>query len=69
MLSDAGRRQLGHAERDGRCLHLPESPQHRVWREARGGAKEHVNEVSQEVRERLADAGALLERELRESDP
>jgi hypothetical protein len=39
---------------------LPESPQHRYWREARAVASERISEFRDDVRALLGDAAALL---------
>jgi DNA-binding XRE family transcriptional regulator len=42
VLTGRGRRRLSRARRAGRVPVLPESPQHRVWREARGQAGQRI---------------------------
>ena len=40
---------------------LPESPQHRKWREARTAARERISEFRDKLRDTLTEANALLE--------
>jgi hypothetical protein len=68
-LTRGGRRRIARARRNGRLPELPESPQHRAWREAQRAAGEHLSELVDEVRDCLAAAIALLDSEPRESDP
>jgi DNA-binding XRE family transcriptional regulator len=42
VLTSRGRRRLSRARRAGRVPVLPESPQHRAWREARGQAGQRI---------------------------
>jgi hypothetical protein len=46
--------------RAGELVALPESPQHRRWREARAAANEKIGELRRNVRNELAGARALL---------
>jgi hypothetical protein len=60
-LTDAGRRQLGQARRGGSTPALPESPQHRDWRNARTGAGQEIERFARRLRECLDDASLLLD--------
>jgi ribosome-binding protein aMBF1 (putative translation factor) len=60
----AGRRRLSRARRAGRLPVLPESPQHRAWREARGLAGERIDGFRLDVLEELEHAGELLDADL-----
>jgi hypothetical protein len=42
-------------------LELPESPQHRVWREARTTAGRRIDGLREQLRESLSEAIALLD--------
>lgn len=55
-LTPKGRRQLEAAG----LVTLPESPQHRAWRESRSKAVERMAEFRRELRDALKDARALL---------
>jgi hypothetical protein len=57
----AGRRRLAAARRRGDLGELPESPQHRAWREARERAAGLIGELQEEARRALSDAAALLD--------
>lgn len=59
-LTPTGRRRLRTLRRAGRVDELPESPQHRAWRNARRLAGEVLPEFEQRVRELLDRADALL---------
>jgi transcriptional regulator with XRE-family HTH domain len=59
-LTSAGRRQLAGARRTGSSLQLPESPQHRTWREERSTAGAEIEELCPQVRGSLQHASALL---------
>jgi transcriptional regulator with XRE-family HTH domain len=59
-LTPAGRRQLSGARRTGSSLQLPESPQHRAWREERSTAVAEIEELRGQVRGSLQHASALL---------
>jgi ribosome-binding protein aMBF1 (putative translation factor) len=60
----AGRRRLSRARRAGRLSGLPESPQHRAWREARELAGERIDGFRLDVLEELEHARELLEAHL-----
>jgi hypothetical protein len=59
-LTAAGRRRLRRALRTGRIADLPESPQHRAWRNARTAAAQKIGPFRRSLRERLSEAGRLL---------
>jgi transcriptional regulator with XRE-family HTH domain len=59
-LTTAGRRRLAGARRTGSSLQLPESPQHRAWREERSTAREEIEELRAQVNGSLQHASALL---------
>jgi DNA-binding MarR family transcriptional regulator len=58
-VTEAGQRHLAAAQNAGR-VPLPESPQHRVWREARAQAEELIDSFRLDMRERLTGAASLL---------
>ncbi len=60
----AGRRRLSRARRAGRLEVLPESPQHRAWRDAQKLAGERVEGFRLDVLEELEHAGELLDAEM-----
>jgi ribosome-binding protein aMBF1 (putative translation factor) len=60
----AGRRRLARAWRTGRLPVLPESPQHRAWRDAQQLAAERVEGFRLDVLEELEHAGELLDVEM-----
>jgi ribosome-binding protein aMBF1 (putative translation factor) len=60
----AGRRRLTRARRAGRLEVLPESPQHRAWRDAQELAAERVEGFRLDVLEELEHAGELLDAEM-----
>lgn len=60
-LTTAGRRRLRHAARAGTLAALPESPQHRAWRDAREAAAQHVEGLESDVRDCLGEAQRLLD--------
>jgi ribosome-binding protein aMBF1 (putative translation factor) len=62
--SRAGRRRLARARRAGRLPVLPESPQHRAWRDAEQLAGEQVDGFRLGVFEELEHAGELLDAEM-----
>ncbi|MGO9322391.1 MAG: hypothetical protein ACLQBY_16540 [Solirubrobacteraceae bacterium] len=62
-LSDAGLAHLRRARRDGALPALPESPQHRAWRDARTAAAQEIERFRASVRERVARAALLLDAE------
>jgi len=55
-----GRRRLSASQRVGRVA-LPESPQHRAWREAYAAAEGRIAEFHAGLRDELAEATALLD--------
>lgn len=55
-ITDAGRRQLQDAD-----VELPESPQHRRWRQAQALAAREVTRFRRALEEALRDGLALLE--------
>lgn len=59
-LTSTGRRRLGRARGAGKLGELPESPQHRAWREARAAAAERIEPFCARLSEALDDARALL---------
>lgn len=58
-LTSAGVERLQDVRQSGE-LELPESPQHRDWREARGTASEQIASFRDELRAALADTADLL---------
>jgi hypothetical protein len=62
-LTSAGRRRAGRAARAGELCALPESPQHRAWRNARTAAAQERERFQRLLRERLEHATALLDAE------
>jgi ribosome-binding protein aMBF1 (putative translation factor) len=60
-MTKAGRRRLARARRVGRLPVLPESPQHRAWREARELAGEQIDGFRLDVLEELEHARELLD--------
>jgi hypothetical protein len=59
--SDAGRRYLARVERAGRRIaELPESPQHRLWRDARRNASEELERFDDALLGLLERASTLL---------
>jgi hypothetical protein len=60
-LTSAGVRRLQAAEQGGQLEALPESPQHRDWREARGAAVAHIDRLRDELRAALANTASLLD--------
>ena len=65
-LSKAGTRRLRRAERAGVSLELPESPQHRAWRQARSLATQEMDRFTSELQRACGEAGALLQSERQE---
>jgi hypothetical protein len=55
-----GRKRLSAARRAGEPGELPESPQHRAWREAREDSEARIGEFREAVRALLDEAAALL---------
>jgi len=62
-LTDAGQKYLDRARQAGDIGSLPESPQHREWREAQAIAREHASEFADRLRGVLAEATGLLGRD------
>jgi hypothetical protein len=60
-LTSAGERRLHRARRAGRLPALPESPQHRAWRNARTLAAAELERFRLDLRERLELAELLLD--------
>jgi ribosome-binding protein aMBF1 (putative translation factor) len=60
----AGRRRLARARRAGRLPVLPESPQHRAWRDAQERAGERIDGFRLDVLEELEHARELLDAEM-----
>jgi hypothetical protein len=56
-----GRRSLTRAHRRGEVPALPESPQHRRWREARTLASEEIDRFRGDLRDALEHARSLLD--------
>ena len=61
VLTSRGRRRLSRGRRAGRVPALPESPQHRAWREARGLAEHRIDEYRRGVLEAVEHAQGLLD--------
>lgn len=59
-LTSAGRRRLTRARRAGKVPRLPESPQHRRWREKHGKAAGEIDSLRRELRDALREANSLL---------
>lgn len=60
-LTTAGRRRLTLARRAGNLPELPESPQHRAWRNAKTTAAQEIDRFLSSVRDALSDAAGLLD--------
>ncbi|HTA32749.1 MAG TPA: hypothetical protein VK721_04925 [Solirubrobacteraceae bacterium] len=60
-LTSAGRRRLRRAVSAGELPPLPESPQHRAWRNARVAAAQELERFRRLLRERIERAAALLD--------
>lgn len=60
-LTSMGRRRLARAHRAGKVPALPESPQHRLWREAQAAAAQEIEPFRENVRSDLAHARGLLD--------
>jgi hypothetical protein len=60
-LTRAGRARLDRARRAGEVAQLPESPQHRAWRDARAAAAQELERFRARLRERLAEAARQLD--------
>ena len=59
-ITSKGRRRLSRARSAGRVPVLPESPQHRVWRESRALAEQRIEGFRLEVCDAIEDAEELL---------
>ncbi len=59
-LTPAGRKRLSTVRSAGQLDELPESPQHRRWREARAAADERIVELRRNLRKELAATQSLL---------
>jgi hypothetical protein len=62
-LTSGGRQQLARARRKREELELPESPQHRVWRDARATAARRLDGLREQLRGSVAEATTLLDGE------
>jgi hypothetical protein len=60
-LTEAGAEGLARAGGEGVLEELPESPQHRAWREARAHASARIDGLQNELGEQLAAVGRLLD--------
>ncbi len=60
-LTSAGRRRLQRARRTGNVPQLPESPQHRTWRNARTAAAQEIERFSRSLRDYLDEAARLID--------
>lgn len=67
-ITDAGRRALTKARRAGGAGELPESPQHRRWRQAHVAAAGRIDGFRQQMRDALDEASRLLDAEQAPSD-
>lgn len=63
-LTDAGGERLARALLDGVGDELPESPQHRQWREAREHAAARIDALKNELGEALAEVDKMLDAEV-----
>ncbi len=61
VLTPLGRQRLARAQRAGNIPELPESPQHRKWREAHDRAKVEVERFVQQAHEAMEEAVDLLD--------
>jgi hypothetical protein len=61
VLTGRGRRRLRRAERAGDVPVLPESPQHRQWREAHALAAQEIERMREAVRAAIDEAMRLLD--------
>jgi hypothetical protein len=62
-LTSDGRKQLAKARRKREDLQLPESPQHRVWRDARATAARRLDGLREQLRRSVSEATTLLDGE------
>ncbi len=65
VLTEEGRTQAARARR---TIVLPESPQHRAWRQTRKKAVERIDGLREEARRVVQDAGRLLDAEEADSE-
>jgi len=61
QLTNTGQKRLALARKAGEAGSLPESPQHRQWREARTIARKRIGEFSEMLRAVLGEATGLLD--------
>lgn len=61
VLTSSGRRRLSRARRAGRVPALPESPQHRKWREAQAMAEQRIEGFRLELADAVEYAHELLD--------
>jgi DNA-binding PadR family transcriptional regulator len=59
--TNTGQQRLDALRRDDKLDELPESPQHKHWREARNAAGERITEFRGELHEILTEASSLLD--------
>ncbi len=60
LLTTDGRKQLAIARRKREDLRLPESPQHRAWRDARATAARRLDGLREQLRRSVNEATTLL---------
>jgi hypothetical protein len=60
-LTGVGERRLRKARRTSGLAALPESPQHRTWRQARTAAEQEIDRFRDALRARLREAAPLLD--------
>jgi hypothetical protein len=60
-LTPSGRDRLRHAQRSGAPPSLPESPQHRAWRNARTAAQQEIERFREDLHELIQSAALLLD--------
>jgi hypothetical protein len=60
-LTRGGRQRLGRAQRAGRVPELPESPQHRHWRDAHTLAAQEIDRFRQALRASVDEATRMLD--------
>lgn len=65
VLTEKGRARAAQARQ---AVALPESPQHRAWRQTRRTAVERIGGVREDARQAVQDAGRLLDAEEVDSD-
>lgn len=65
VLTGKGRRRAARARR---TVVLPESPQHRAWRQTRKKAVERIDGLREDARRAVQDAGRLLDAEEADSE-